>query len=129
MEVRLALDTNTYIDGTRGDKSITLLTENADAVYLPFVVIAELRYGFLRGHRGTLEEKLLGIFLAKPSVVVLMPDDATTRHYAMIRQQLSIAGKPIPSSDIWIAALVVQHSLTLCTRDQHFAALPQISRV
>lgn len=127
--MRLALDTNAYIDGMRGDKSVALLTENADAVYLPFVVIAELRYGFLRGSSGTREERLLNAFLAKPSIVVLMPDDATTRHYAMIRQQLHVTGKPIPANDIWIAALVIQHSLTLCTRDKHFAALPQIPRV
>lgn len=127
--MRLALDTNTYIDGIRGDEQITLLAETSNAVFLPFVVIAELRYGFLRTPRGRQEERLLAAFLAKPQVAVLMPDDTTTRHYAAIRQQLALAGKPIPTSDIWIAALVVQHALTLCTRDAHFDALPQISRV
>jgi hypothetical protein len=27
---------------------------------------------------------------------------------------------------MWIAALVLQHSLTLCARDAHFDALPQL---
>jgi predicted nucleic acid-binding protein len=30
---------------------------------------------------------------------------------------------------MWIAALVLQHSLVLCARDAHFDALPQIARV
>jgi predicted nucleic acid-binding protein len=30
---------------------------------------------------------------------------------------------------MWIAALVLQHSLTLCDRDGHFDALPQLTRL
>ena len=33
---------------------------------------------------------------------------------------LSNYGKPIPENDIWIAALALQHELTLATRDKHF---------
>jgi predicted nucleic acid-binding protein len=29
-------------------------------------------------------------------------------------------------NDLWIAALVLQHDLILCTSDQHFRQLPQI---
>jgi tRNA(fMet)-specific endonuclease VapC len=29
-------------------------------------------------------------------------------------------GKPLPENDIWIAALAMQHNLTLITRDTHF---------
>jgi len=32
-------------------------------------------------------------------------------------------GKPMPINDIWIAAIAVQHDLTLVTRDAHFAAV------
>jgi hypothetical protein len=30
---------------------------------------------------------------------------------------------------MWIAALVLQHSLVLCARDVHLDALPQLPRV
>ena len=51
----------------------------------------------------------------------------TTRHYAYLFRQLSAAGTPTPTNDLWIASLVVQHSLILYSRDAHFNALPQIS--
>jgi hypothetical protein len=38
-------------------------------------------------------------------------------------------GTPIPTNDLWIAALVVQHGLHLFARDAHFDRLPQIPRL
>lgn len=35
----------------------------------------------------------------------------------------------MPTNDMWIAALVLQHSLMLFDRDAHFDALPQPTRV
>jgi predicted nucleic acid-binding protein len=35
----------------------------------------------------------------------------------------------MPVNDLWIAALVIQHSLHLLTRDRHFDHLPQIPRL
>ena len=35
----------------------------------------------------------------------------------------------IPTNDIWIASLAVQHSLPLYTRDRHFDNIPQIQQV
>jgi predicted nucleic acid-binding protein len=35
----------------------------------------------------------------------------------------------IPVHDIWVAALAVQHSLLLFSRDSHFQHLPQIPRL
>lgn len=37
-------------------------------------------------------------------------------------------GTPIPTNDIWIAALVLEHNLALHVRDRHFDHLPQIVR-
>lgn len=37
-------------------------------------------------------------------------------------------GTPIPTNDMWLAALVLQHGLTLYARDAHFDHLPQLSR-
>lgn len=33
------------------------------------------------------------------------------------------------TADLWIAALAVQHSLPLCSRDAHFEKVPQIARI
>jgi tRNA(fMet)-specific endonuclease VapC len=56
-------------------------------------------------------------------------DDQTTHHYAALYRQLRQTGTPIPTNDMWIAALVLQHSLVLCARDTHFDALPQLMRL
>ena len=60
---------------------------------------------------------------------VIYADDTTTRTYARLYRQLRSQGTPIPINDLWIAALVVEHNLTLCSRDRHFDHLPQIEIV
>jgi tRNA(fMet)-specific endonuclease VapC len=42
---------------------------------------------------------------------------------------LKKAGTPIPTNDIWIAALAVEHSLVLYSRDAHFDRFPGIPRL
>lgn len=127
--MRLALDTNRYTDLCRGDKSVIESVETADEVWLPFIVIGELRAGFAVGTRGTRNEAALRRLLLKPDVGILYADEQTTHHYANVYRQLRKQGTPIPTNDMWIAALVLQHSLVLCARDAHFDALPQIMRI
>ncbi len=38
------------------------------------------------------------------------------------------AHAPVPTNDLWIASLAVQHHLLLLTRDEHFQKLPQVAR-
>ena len=126
--MRIALDTNRYSDLFGGNAAMIEVVENAEKVWLPFVVVAELRAGFAAGTHQASNEGILRRFLLKPRVEVLYPDDQTTHHYAAIYRQLRAQGTPIPVNDIWIGALVLQHSLTLLTRDAHFERLPQIAR-
>ena len=126
--MRLALDTSRYTDLCRGNGRVVEIVETADEVWLPFVVLGQLRAGFAVGTQGPRNEAVLRRFLLKPGVAVLYADEQTTHHYATIYRQLRKQGTPIPTSDMWIAALVLQHSLTLCARDAHFDALPQLIR-
>lgn len=127
--MNLALDTNRYTDLCRGDAQVVERVESAETVSLPFVVVGELRAGFAAGRQGPRNEAVLRRFLLKPGVRILYADDQTTHHYANVYRQLRHQGTPIPTNDMWIAALVLQHSLTLCDRDRHFDGLPQIPRV
>ncbi len=129
MAVRLALDTNRYADLCRGNLRVVKIIEAADEVWLPFVVLGELRAGFAVGNQGPLNEAVLRRFLLKSGVGVLYADEQTTYHYASVYRQLRKQGTPIPTNDMWIAALVLQHSLSLYDRDRHFDALPQLLRV
>lgn len=49
--------------------------------------------------------------------------------HARLFFQLRRQGTPIPTNDLWIAALVSQHNLTLLSDDHHFAHLPQLPLV
>ena len=127
--MRVALDTNRYVDLCKGVESTVEVLETADIVLLPFVVLAELRAGFLLGRRQVENERALNAFLLKDGVEVLFADDQTTHHYASVYRQLRKHGTPIPTNDMWLAALVLQHNLALHARDKHFEHLPQLVRV
>ena len=127
--MRVALDTNRYRDLCDGEEDVVQLLEEASSVHIPLIVVAELRAGFAVGRKGRENEAVLQRFLLKPGVEVLLPSDATTRHYAGLYRQLRQQGTPIPTNDLWIAALVVERDLFLCTRDEHFRHLPQLNLV
>ena len=127
--MRLALDTNRYTDLCRGEVSVVKTIELADEVWLPFIVLGELRAGFAVGSQGPSNEAGLRRFLLKPGVGVLQADEQTTHHYGALYRQLRKQGSPIPTNDMWIAALVLQHSLVLFARDAHFDAIPQLLRL
>jgi len=126
--MRLALDTKRYTDLCRGMTSVVEMIEMAEEIWLPFIVVGELRAGFAVGSHGAHNEAVLRRFLLKPDVGVLYADEQTSHHYANVYRQLRKQGTPIPTNDIWIAALVLQHSLVLFARDAHFDALPQLVR-
>jgi tRNA(fMet)-specific endonuclease VapC len=127
--VRIALDTNRYTDLCRGDAAVVETVETADEVWLPFIVLGELRAGFAVGTQGPRNEAVLRRFLMKPGVAILYAGEQTTHHYASVYRQLRKQGTPIPTNDMWIAALVLEHSLVLYARDAHFDALAQLTRI
>ncbi|MBN2565090.1 MAG: PIN domain-containing protein [Candidatus Eisenbacteria bacterium] len=92
------------------------------------MTVAELRAGVFCGTLARKNEAVLERFLCARRVSVLFPDEDTTRQYAVLYRQLREQGTPIPTNDIWIASLVVQHRLRLVSRDAHFDALRQLLR-
>lgn len=124
--MRLTLDTNRYVDLCRGDPDVVDKVACADQVFLPFVVMGELRAGFRLGRQTRGNERVLQRFLALPKVHILFASEATTGHYAEVFGQLRDQGTPVPTNDMWIAALVLEHRLTLYSRDDHFRHLPQL---
>ena len=122
----VALDTNAYSDFMRGVAERVELVRTVPAIVLPLIVLAELRAGFAAGNRESANAANLQRFLASPRVSVLAPDEQTTHHYARLHRQLRRDGRPIPTNDLWIAALAVHHDLVLCTADRHFRWIPQL---
>jgi tRNA(fMet)-specific endonuclease VapC len=127
--VRVALDTNRYADLAKAVPDVVEVVRQAEAVVLPFVVVGELRAGFLCGTRRAENEGTLEKMLASPLVSVAYADDQTTRRYAALFAQSAQRGLKVPANDLWIAAIVEQHGLMLYTRDTHFDRLPHLPRV
>lgn len=126
--MKVALDTNAYSDFMRGDASRVHIVRSARQLFLPLIVLAELRAGFAAGNQESTNAANLQRFLNSPRVSVLLPDEQTTHHYSQLYLQLRRKSVAIPTNDLWIAALAVQHHLVLCTSDAHFQHLPQLPR-
>jgi predicted nucleic acid-binding protein len=126
VEVRVALDTNRLTDLFQGDTALADQLGNCDEVWIPLVVLAEIKAGFYGGSQQHRNEILLRKFLAKPTVDVLLPGRETAEQYARLFVQLKRAGSPVPDNDLWIASLALEHDLTLITRDRHFQRVPQL---
>ena len=129
MAIDIAIDTNRYRDFVNAAPEAVTVFRRAARICVPFIVIAELRAGFAIGSRGRENERVFEQFLQRERVEILMPTMETTRGYALLYRQLREAGTPIPTNDIWIAAITIQHDLYLFSRDDHFDALPQIPRL
>lgn len=127
--MRIAIDTNRYVDFAKGVPEAVDRFRRAEEILVPFVVLGELRAGLAGGARTGENEANLVRFLDSRRVDVVLADEDTTHHYGRLFHQLRRQGTPIPTNDLWIAALVVQHQLHLFARDAHFDHLPQIPRL
>jgi len=128
VELKVALDTNRLTDLFQGDAELADQLGECDEVWIPLIVLAEIKAGFYGGSQQRRNEVLLQSLLAKPTVGILLPARETAEHYARLFVQLKRAGTPIPDNDLWIAALVLEHDLLLITRDRHFEQVPQLLR-
>jgi len=126
--VRVAVDTNRLTDLFQGDAELAELLGTCEEVWIPLVALGEIKAGFYGGRQQQRNELLLQKFLAKTTVGVLLPSRETAEHYARLFVQLKRAGTPVPDNDLWIAALVLEHDVSLLTRDGHFDRIPQLLR-
>lgn len=121
MSKRLLLDTNAAIARIAHESPMIKILEAADEVFLSSIVLGELFYGAENSTRPI--ENYAAIEKLAADASVLVCDTETARQYAYIRKVLKTKGRPIPSNDVWIAALSQQHQLTLMTRDKHFGKI------
>jgi len=128
VEVRVALDTNRLTDLFQGDAALAGQLGTCEEVWIPLVVLAEIKAGFYGGNQQGRNEILLKELFAKTTVGLLLPSRETAEHYAHLFVQLKRAGTPVPDNDLWIAALALEHDLLLITRDRHFERIPQLLR-
>ena len=126
--MRLLLDTNRYRDFCDAVPDVVEALATANEIHMSLFMLAELRAGFMAGTIAKRNEAVLARFLDRPRIRLCAPDTQTTFLFAQLFAQLRKQGTPIPTHDIWLGALTLQHELFLYTRDRHFDHLPQVPR-
>ena len=124
-----SLDTSAYSDFNRGDKRLREWFVAGNEILISQVVIGELRAGFANGNRREVNEKLLQKFLDSPIIRTVTLTDKTTKLYAEIYLRLRMAGTPIGTNDMWIAAMSLEHDVPLLTTDTDFSYVPDLMLV
>jgi tRNA(fMet)-specific endonuclease VapC len=121
------LDTNGLSAVADGDAALEPILRSAAELAVPVVVLGEYRYGIQQSRARQRYEQWLTEMVCDYRVLDI--DEDTAISYAAIRTELKKAGTPIPSNDVWIAALCRQHSLSVISRDQHFDLVRGIERI
>ena len=123
----MILDTNVLSALAEGDVKAARKLEEVPYVAVPVVVLGEYRFGIARSRRRREYEEWLKELLALARVLVVSEETAVC--YARLRVELKEAGTPIPSNDVWIAAICRQHGLPLLSRDRHFDQVKGLDRM
>jgi tRNA(fMet)-specific endonuclease VapC len=123
----MILDTNGLSSLAEGELRLEPILRKATQIAVPVIVLGEYRYGIQQSRERQRYEHWLVEYL--PKFRVLNVDEQTTTSYAAVRGELKRAGTPIPSNDVWIAALCRQHSLPVLSRDRHFDLVPGLRRI
>lgn len=123
----LIVDTNALSAAAEEHPGVMVVLAQIQQLALPVVVIGEYRYGIAQSRHRARYRRWLDDLI--DDCTVLDVDEQSTHHYAAISVELRQAEKPIPTNDLWIAALCRQHSLPLLSRNQHFDVVSGIRRV
>lgn len=123
----MILDTNALSAAADREPAALKIVASAESLAIPVIVLGEYRLGIAQSRYRKDYEKWLREWIA--AVKVLDVDEQTTHHYATIGLELKGTGKPIPTNDLWIAALCRQHSLALLSRHRHFDVVAGLRRI
>ena len=123
----MILDTNALSAVADGNSELEPHLRHAAEIAVPVIVLGEYRYGIWQSRDRERYQQWLAESIC--NYRVLDVDEQTTVAYATLRSELKRAGTPIPSNDVWIAALCRQHSLPLLSRDRHFDSVRGLQRI
>jgi tRNA(fMet)-specific endonuclease VapC len=121
------LDTNALSAFADDVPAVVQHISTADEIYVPVIVLGEYRFGIASSRRRREYEAWLVRGRAFWHILPIVED--TTAHYALIRQELKKAGRPLPANDVWIAAIARQRDLPVLSRDEHFDAVSGLIRI
>ena len=120
------LDTNIVIAFFANELRIVQAVNQVGQASVPSIVLGELYFGAL--HSGRVVANLARVEALIQHTAIVPCDADTAKHYGRIKHALQVRGRPLPENDIWIAAIAMQHGLTLISRDRHFEEIAGLQR-
>jgi predicted nucleic acid-binding protein len=131
VSARQAFDTNyilAIIDPRpeERNKARVALDPMLEAV-VPCVAYGEAWEGLARGRPEKTAKKRKNFENAIIPLRMLWLDKETVHRFQNLFWTLSRQGTPIPSNDVWIAALCLQHDAVLITQDSDFKNVPGLT--
>jgi tRNA(fMet)-specific endonuclease VapC len=127
MSGRYLLDTNIIIALFADEAAVKNRLAQADEVFIPSITVGELYYGARKSGRSKENLERIDEFVANSAVIEC--DAQTARYYGEVKHKLRLKGRPLPENDIWIAAVALQYTLILVTRDAHFNEIENLQTV
>jgi tRNA(fMet)-specific endonuclease VapC len=118
MSSAFLLDTNAVILYMNNDETVKVLVDKASELFLSVIALGELYFGAENSSKQL--ENVQKVENFSKNITILACDGETAKWYGRVHKQLRDIGQPIPQNDIWIAAIALQHGLTLLTKDKHF---------
>ena len=91
------------------------------------IVLGEVLYGARLSNSVEANLEAAWDFTADCEFVSI--SERTADFYSQAQHSLRKIGRMIPTNDLWIAALALEHALPLMTNDRHFAAIPGLQTV
>lgn len=119
------LDTNHWSYLQRGHAAVVnrirQLPRSA-SLYMPVVAQAELLAGVELVPDPPRRAELRALYLQaiEQTTEIIPIDSRVAERFAAIFVQLQTTGRPLPTNDIWIAAIAMVHDLTVISHDAHF---------
>ena len=123
----MIVDTNALSAMADAERGIASEVGKAQLIAIPVIVLGEYLFGIAQSRRRTEYEQWINKNLRNCHVLDVSSE--TAARYADVRLELKRSGTPIPSNDIWIAALCRQHSLPLLSQDRHFDRVVGLRRI
>lgn len=124
----IVIDTNAYARLLAGEEIVLNVIGTAKIAYMSIFVLGELYAGFAGGTNERGNKDTLSRFLLKPTVKILNATSETAKIFGMVKQDLKMAGTPLPLNDVWIAAHALETGSTLITYDNHFKKIAGLRR-
>ena len=123
----IILDTNALSAFADGDEGLRDAVDRQKDLAMPVIVLGEYLFGIRSSrHRARYQDWLSR---QTPFWIVLSIGVGTAECYAEIWSELKSKGRPVPTNDVWIAALAREHGYPIASRDSHFDVVAGVRRI